>query len=121
MEKTFGLTTWFKVFCWVMVVICTVLIFMFPAALLMLWIALKARAVVRDDHLELTWIRTRTIPWSSISALKWAPGAGALGKAMRPLSYQLEGGKWGNIPFGTFADNEALMQVLREKTGLEPV
>ena len=77
------------------------------------------RVVVRDDRLDVTWFGTRSIPWDSFAELQWGRAAGAIGAAMRPLSYRAgPKGSWGNIAIGAFENGDQIVQTIREKTGL---
>src|SRR5262245_13034973 len=118
-DTTYRPATWFKIMCWVLAVICAIFIVLLPGTIAMIWLALKAQVVVREDRIEVTWFKTRSIPWSSIKAMQWARAAGVIGVAMRPLSYQVEGQRgWGNIAVGAFEKNGEIIQALTKKTGL---
>jgi len=120
MERTFGPATWFKVLCWVLAALCILLVFTLPFALVMIWLALKAKVVVGEQGLVVQWIGKRTIAWNEFAELRWGRAAGAVGAAMRPLTYRLDGKKgWSNIAVGAYEGTDEIVAAIRERTGLE--
>ena len=102
----------------VMAVICGVFIFLLPFSFLMWWVAYKSHVTIRQDKIVIRWLGTREIPWEDFASFQWARAAGAVGVAMRPMSYTLKSGKTGNIAAGVFETAE-LLEELATHTGLE--
>jgi hypothetical protein len=119
MDKIYRTSKGMKVGCWVLAVLCAVLVFLLPGTFLMLWIAHGAYVRITDDKLIVRWIGTREISWSDVSALRWGRAAGAIGAALRPLSYELHSKPrtHGNIAVGAFESTDELVAELTRRTG----
>ena len=79
--------TGFKVFCWIMAVICGVLVVLIPFSIMLLWLAYGAFIEVRSDALVIKWFGTRTVPWENFERFESGRAAGLVGALMQPLSY----------------------------------
>lgn len=119
MDKTYRTSRGMKIGCWVLAVLCAVLIVLIPGTVMMLWIAHGAYVRVTDDKLYVRWFGTREIAWSDISSLRWGRAAGAVGAMLRPLSYELHSKpkSFGNIAIGAFEGSEELLAELARRTG----
>jgi hypothetical protein len=122
MERVFKTSTGFKVGCWVIAVLCGVFVVMLPFSLAVLWLAYRAQVRVTDDKIVVRWFGTREHAWSDIAKLAWVRGGGAVGGAMRPMSYELRSKPNANprIAIGALQGSEELLAIITAKTGMEP-
>ncbi len=121
MDQTWHVGTGFKVFCWIMAVLCFALVVLAPGGFLLLWIAHGAYVKLTHDTLEVRWIGRRQVKLADITKLEWLRAAGVIGAMMQPLGYHLkDGSKWSTprIPIGVFKGDKELLAELQKRTGL---
>lgn len=90
-DKVYRTRSGFKVTCWVLAVVCTVLVVLFPFGVLMLWIAYEA----------------------SVRAV------GVVAGMLRPLSYQLRSkpSATPRLALGAFEGSDEILAELTRRTG----
>jgi hypothetical protein len=114
-------TTGFKVFCWIMAVICAVLIVLLPFSVMLVVLAYRSRITITDEVLVVRWFGTRRIPWGEIASVRWARAAGLVGGLMRPITGELKNGRsFGNIAVGAHRGMAEILEEIRKRTGLAP-
>lgn len=120
MEQIFKVRSGFKVFFWILAVLCFLLVILFPAGILLIYVAYKAEVRMTDKTLEARWIGRKAVPWSEITELSWLPTRGALNGMMRPLRFvATSAGKTvkGGIPVGAFERTDELIAELQKRSG----
>jgi hypothetical protein len=119
-EKVFKVSKGFKIFFWVIAVLCILMVFMIPAGALLIYIISTGEVRMSQQSLSRKWIGTKTVPWNEITELKWLPALGALQRAMRQLRVVAKNPtktvKFG-IPVGCFERNEELIEELQKRWG----
>ena len=115
--ETYELNTGFKVFFWIFGVLTLGL---FLVGLVIIILAVKARATVYDDRLEYWWLGLKTIPWEDMTGFQSARSTGGLlGSMMNPHTIIRANGKRMNFPAGTFKRSQELIASIRAHSGLE--
>lgn len=98
-----------------------------PFGVLLIYLAFTAKIRADDTHFYYTMLYTRTIPWTSITALKLKPmktatvKVGVAGRANFAHVIPLEiyyNGKKTTISLYSFVNPEGIMALLEQKTGL---
>jgi len=119
-DKVFKVSKGFKIFFWVIAVLCILMVIMAPAGILLIYIIYKAEVRMTYHTLERRWLGYKAVPWNEITELKWLPAIGAMQRAMRPLRVVAKNPtkttKFG-IPTGTFERNEELLAELEKRSG----
>jgi len=120
MEKIYKVSSGFKVFFWILAVLCFLLVIMIPAGILLLYIVYKAEVRMTHDMFERRWIGKNSVPWNEITELAWLPTPGYLQKQMRPLRIVAKNPvktvKIG-LPVGVFERTDELLEELQKRSG----
>ena len=67
MEQVYKLTTGFKVFFWILAILCLVLVVLFPGTILLVYLIFTAEVRITDKTLQRTWLGTKTVAWGDIT------------------------------------------------------
>jgi len=119
-ELTFKVRHGFKVFFWILAVLCFLLVLMIPAGILLIWILYKAEVRMTYDELEVQWIWRKKAYWKEITEFKWMPALNYVQRQMRPLLYKGQNPAQsfkGNIPVGVFERTDELLSELEKRSG----
>ena len=110
----------FKVFFWILAILCFLMVIMIPAGVLLIYLIYTAEVRMTPHTLERKWIGKKVWAWNEITELKWLPTPSFLQKAMRPMRVMSKNPTQtvkGGIPIGTFERTEELIGELEKRTG----
>ncbi len=119
-EITFKISHGFKIFFWILAVLCFLLVLMIPASILLIWVIYKAEVRMTYDELEVQWIGRKKAYWKEITELKWLPALNYVQRKMRPLAYKGQNPTRkfkGGIPVGAFERTDELLAELQKRSG----
>jgi hypothetical protein len=120
MEQVYKLTTGFKVFFWILAILCLVLVVLFPGTILLVYLIFTAEVRITDKTLQRTWLGTKTVAWGDITELSWLPTKGALAAMMKPLQFVAKSADKtvkASIPVGVFERSGELIAELQKRSG----
>lgn len=120
MDQVYKISSGFKVFFWILAVICFLMLILIPAGVLILFVVYKAEVRLSADRFERRWLGLKSAPWNEIVELTWLPAVGALQRAMRPLRIVAKNPvstvKIG-LPVGAFERSDELVAELEKRSG----
>ena len=120
METVYGLSKGFKIFFWILAVICCLMIILIPLGILLIYIIYTAEVRMTSHSLERKWLGRKVMAWNEITELKWMPAVGAMQRAMRPLRVVAKSPTQtvkAGIPVGTFERSAELVAELEKRAG----
>ena len=119
MNKTYRTATSHKVMCWILAVLCMIIVFLFPFAFVMIYIAHAPFVRVEDQKMVLKWFGTREVAFSDIESIEKRRTKGFFAAMMAPHSYTLKSTKkTGNIAVGAFEDSAEMLAEICKRAGL---
>ena len=122
MDTVYKLSSGFKIFFWILAVLCFLLVFLIPAGILVLYIGYTAEVRLNSHLFERKWVGKKSTPWNEIVELSWLPARGMLQKMMRPMRIVAKNPtqtiKFG-LPVGAFERSEELIAELQKRSGKE--
>ena len=124
MEDVYKLGSGFKVFFWILAVLCILMVFTIPFAILIIVLIFRAEVKLTPYTLERVWMGKKVWNINEITELKWLPTPGFLQKMMRPLMVVSKNPTKtvkAGIPVGTFERTEELVAELEKRTGKKVV
>jgi hypothetical protein len=120
MDQVYKISSGFKVFFWILAVICFLMLILIPAGVLILFVVYRAEVRLSADRFERRWLGLKSAPWNEIVELTWLPAVGALQRAMRPLRIVAKNPvntvKIG-LPVGAFERSDELVAELQKRSG----
>lgn len=120
MDQVYKVSSGFKIFFWILAVLCCLMIILIPAGILMIYIIYKAEVRMTRDTFSRRWVGQKEVPWNEITELSWLPAMGAMQRAMRPLRIVAKSTtrtvKIG-LPVGAFEKSEEIVAELQKRSG----
>ena len=119
-ERVYKVSSGFKIFFWILAVLCCLLIIMIPAGIAIIYIVYKAEVRMTHDMFSRRWLGQKSVPWNEITELKWLPALGALQRAMRPMrivAKSTTGTVKLGLPVGAYEKSEEIIAELQRRSG----
>jgi len=109
----------FRGFCVFWAVVCAALVVTAPLAVFLLRIARHAGVTMRQDGLQVRWIRTREVAWHDVMTLRRVPTRSAVRESMGPVQCLLrDGARPLTIAAAAHERHRELLAELERRTGL---